>query len=166
MTITAPRSDEDVSIRPAERADLLAVVRIESESFPQPWPYEAFEHFLGEPAFIVAITATDEVVGYAVSDVEKSLGNAIGHLKDIAVHPAYRNQRVGSALLARSIELLSQSAIDAIKLEVRESNDGARRLYRDFGFGDLRRLSNYYDDEEDAIVMVKSIRSTRFDTNR
>ena len=51
MTTTAP---DGVSIRPAERADLLSVIRIEQTAFPQPWPYQAFEGFLGEPGFLVA----------------------------------------------------------------------------------------------------------------
>ena len=52
MTTTAP---DGVSIRQAERADLLSVIRIEQAAFPQPWPYQAFEGFLGEPGFLVAV---------------------------------------------------------------------------------------------------------------
>ena len=54
VTTTAP---DRVSIRPAERADLLAVLGIERASFPQPWPYQAFQGFLGEPGFLVAVDA-------------------------------------------------------------------------------------------------------------
>ena len=157
MTVIAPRSDDDYSIRTAERADLLAIVRIETQSFTQPWPYEAFEQFLGEPGFLVAVTQSDEVVGYAISDVDTTIGNAVGHLKDIAVHPSYRNAGIGSTLLSRSLETLSRDRINAVKLEVRASNERARRLYREFGFDDFRRITDYYADDEDAIVMVKSV---------
>jgi len=44
----------DATIRPVERADLLAVVRIERTCFSDPWPYDAFERLLEEPAFLVA----------------------------------------------------------------------------------------------------------------
>ncbi len=57
----------DPAIRPAERADLLAVVRIEDESFSQPWPYDAFERFLGEPGFLVATAPTPMPVSSATS---------------------------------------------------------------------------------------------------
>lgn len=47
VTTTAPfPEDGDSGIRRAERADLLAIYRIEKASFPQPWPYEAFDRFL------------------------------------------------------------------------------------------------------------------------
>ena len=43
-----------VTVRPADRADLLDVLRIERESFSDPWPYAAFESVLDAPAFLVA----------------------------------------------------------------------------------------------------------------
>jgi ribosomal-protein-alanine N-acetyltransferase len=41
-----------------------------------------------------------------------------------------------------------------VKLEVRDSNDVARSLYRDVGFEPARRVPGYYEDGEDALVMV------------
>ena len=43
-----------VTVRPADRADLLDVLRIERNSFSDPWPYAAFESVLDAPAFLVA----------------------------------------------------------------------------------------------------------------
>ncbi|MFC4248550.1 ribosomal protein S18-alanine N-acetyltransferase [Natribaculum luteum] len=155
MTVSAPEGD-DVVVRQAERADLLAILRIEKASFPQPWPYDAFEGFLGERGFLVAIE-DDQVVGYVVSDVTPNHGRDIGHVKDIAVHPERRGDGVGSALLAHSLSVLAAQGATSVKLEVREGNAGARRLYRDFGFEGLRRIPGYYDDGEDAIIMVRSL---------
>ncbi|MFC4542497.1 ribosomal protein S18-alanine N-acetyltransferase [Halosolutus amylolyticus] len=158
MTLPASGSNgtEGPSIRPAERADLLAVVRIENASFSQPWPYDAFERFLGEPGFLVAIR-DGRVAGYVVADVTENFGRDLGHVKDIAVHPAHRGSGIGSALLSRSIGVLAAQGADTVKLEVRESNEGAKRLYREFGFEPLRRVPGYYDNEEDAIVMLRKL---------
>ncbi len=143
-----------LSIRPAERADLLAVVRIENASFPQPWPYEAFERFFGEPGFLVA-TRNETIVGYVVADVTPNFGRDLGHIKDIAVHPDHRGSGIGSALLSQSLGVLAAHGADTVKLEARESNAGAKRLYREFGFEPLRRVPGYYDNGEDAIVMLR-----------
>ena len=156
MTTPAPEENEAVSIRPAERADLLAVARIENTSFSQPWPYDAFERFLGEPGFLVAET-NGEVAGYVVADVTQQIGRALGHVKDIAVHPDHRGNGVGSALLSRSLGVLAAHGSQTVKLEVRRSNDGAKRLYREFGFDPLRRVSEYYGNGEDAIVMIRKL---------
>lgn len=168
MTVP-PEVEAPVSVRPAERADLLAILRIERASFPQPWPYEAFQRYLGEPGFLVAEAGEevadgsgetpaddpveDPVVGYLVGDVIRNHGRPIGHVKDVAVHPEFRGQGVGSALLRQSLFVLSVA--DRVKLEVRESNDGAKSLYERFGFERLRRVRGYYHDGEDAIVMVR-----------
>lgn len=166
-----------VTVRPAERADLLAVQRIENRCFTQPWPFDAFERFLGEEAFLVAERddgvggrsvddGTDEsgrvgngidtgaVVGFAVADVTPNFGQDIGHLKDLAVLPDHRGEGLGRLLLRSALTRLAAQGAAVVKLEVREGNDGARSLYRSEGFDPLRRVPRYYDDGEDALVMV------------
>ena len=152
----AEDGNDAVSIRPAERADLLAIVRIENESFPQPWPYDAFERFLGTPGFLVAVE-DGAVAGYIVADVSRQFGRQLGHVKDIAVHPDHRDSGIGTALLTRGLAVLTAHGADSVKLEVRRSNDGAKRLYRQFGFEPLRRIPGYYGNDEDAIVMHRKL---------
>ncbi|MFB6281802.1 MAG: ribosomal protein S18-alanine N-acetyltransferase [Haloferacaceae archaeon] len=143
----------DLAIRRAERADLLDVFRIEKASFPEPWPYSAFERFLGEPGFLVASQGT-EVLGFAVGDVTPNHGRDIGHLKDLAVRPADRNRGVGRRLVTRTLVRMAAEGAVVAKLEVRESNDAARSLYRTAGFEAARRLPRYYQDGEDAVLMT------------
>ena len=151
-------SDLDrVHIRHAEQADLLSVFRIEKACFPQPWPFSAFERFLDEPGFLVAATDADEVLGYVVSDVTPNYGRDIGHVKDLAVHPGVRGRGLGRRLLDRALSTLSAEGAMLVKLEVREGNDPARALYADVGFRNLRRVRGYYEDGEDAVMMVLDV---------
>jgi ribosomal-protein-alanine N-acetyltransferase len=92
-------------VRPASRADLLEVFRIEQAAFPQPWPYGAFEGFLGQEGFLVAADDTG-VVGYVVADTVPNHGRPLGHVKDIAVHPDRRGEGLGATLLERALEVL------------------------------------------------------------
>ncbi len=157
MTVRLPGEiDGEVAIRRAERADLFAIVSIENASFTQPWPYDAFEGFLGEPGFLVA-ESDGRIAGYVVADVTSSFGQQLGHVKDIAVHPDRRGAGVGSALLARSLAILTAHGADSVKLEVRRSNEDAKRLYRQFEFEPLRLVPGYYQDDEDAIVMIRKL---------
>lgn len=161
-----PNVESSVVVRPAERADLLAVMRIERHSFAQPWPFEPFQHYLGHPGFLVAVdtvpaTAQDSdasvvespVIGFVVGDVIRIRGQPLGHVKDLAVHPDRRGEGVGSMLLREILGVLSDA--ETVKLEVRASNEGARSLYRQFGFEPHRRDTRYYDNGEDAIVMIR-----------
>ncbi|UPV76135.1 ribosomal protein S18-alanine N-acetyltransferase [Halorussus limi] len=163
---TAPAEDgDDVRIRRAVQADLLAVLRIERASFDQPWPFSAFERYLGDPGFLVAVTneesagyfdgdGDESVVGYVVANLVPNHGRAFGHVKDIAVHPDYRGEGIGAGLLDRALTVLGTRGAQSVKLEVRASNDRAVSLYRDFDFEYLRTIPRYYDDGEDALILV------------
>jgi len=140
-------------VRPAERADLLAVLSIEKACFSDPWPYAAFERFLGESGFLVAARGND-VLGYAVADVTPNFGRDIGHLKDLAVRPDARGRGIGRRLLRATLNALRVQGAAVVKLEVREGNAVARALYADEGFEPVRRVPRYYRDGEDALVLV------------
>jgi len=161
-TVAVPTTPADVVIRDAEETDLGSVLRIERDAFDQPWPYTAFERFLGEPGFLVATRGgvdheAGAVVGYVVGDVTPNFGRDIGHVKDLAVAEPARERGIGRSLLVRSLVALAVGGADVVKLEVRESNAPARALYRDVGFEVARRVPRYYQDGEDALVMVLDV---------
>ncbi|WP_224448453.1 GNAT family N-acetyltransferase [Haloprofundus salilacus] len=164
---TAPADAEGTTVRRAERADLLDVFQIEKTCFKQPWPFAAFEQFLGEPGFLVAVDgvsqsmgrsdeseSAERVVGYVVADVTPNYGRDIGHVKDIAVHPDARGRGLGRTLLQQSLVSMALGGAKLVKLEVREDNDPAKALYESEGFEPLRRIPRYYEDGEAALVMV------------
>jgi ribosomal-protein-alanine N-acetyltransferase len=144
-----------VQTREAVRADLLSVFRIEKASFAQPWPYRAFERFLGTSGFLVA--DMQDVVGYVVADDIRNHGRPLGHVKDIAVGPEFRGQGVGATLLERAIDVLHERRVHAVKLEVRASNERALSLYRRYGFIHRQTSPGYYADGEDALVLVREL---------
>lgn len=174
VTVTPEESTDDVRVRDAERADLLAVHRIERASFSSPWPMAAFERHLSSPAFLVAVDEgaapknadrspasetidAASVLGFVVADLVPNHGRPLGHVKDLAVHPDRRGEGVGSTLLDRALTALRGESANSVKLEVRVGNEGARSLYDRFEFEPLRRVPRYYDDGEDAIIMVRQL---------
>ena len=154
---TVPDSDtEPPTVRPAANSDLLAIHRIESAAFPQPWPFSAFESYVGEAGFLVAVD-DDEVLGYVVADTVPNHGTPLGHVKDIAVRPDARGQGLGSLLLERALAVMASVDAASVKLEVRESNDPAIELYQRHGFVHRRTVPRYYDDGEAALIMVRDL---------
>ena len=155
MTTRVPEPGGGASVRQARRTDLVSIDRIEQASFPQPWPYSAFESYLGEPGFLVADGPTDgEVVGYVVADTIPNNGTPLGHVKDIAVADGHRRRGIGTTLLDRSLTVLSETGAPTVKLEVRASNERAISLYEGFGFEHRRTVPGYYGNDDDAFVMV------------
>ena len=152
MTSVSPGSPTSPEIRQARAVDLYPVYRIEQAVFPHPWPYRAFEQFLGDPGFLVADAGS--IVGYVVAETTRGPAGPVCHVKDLAVREGWRRRGIASALLDR---VLAQFAgrVRAFKLEVRAGNEAARRLYRHHGFGYHRTVPAYYDDGEDALVLVR-----------
>lgn len=152
MTVADPASTP-VEIRRAQRADILEVYRLERECFASPWPYQAFVDHLEAPAFLVA-TIEDRLAGYLVADVTPS---RYGHLKDLAVAPAFRRRGVASRLLTAGLAQLAVAGAMRVSLEVRNDNEAARSLYRQFEFVDDRVEPGYYADGTDAVIMSRSL---------
>lgn len=175
MTTTPPA---EIAVRTAEIEDLPAVARIERASFPQPWPRRAFERFLGESGFLVATGEpeggevarnlpaellaggaddTEGVRGFVVADVVTDYGRRIGHVKDLAIAPEWRGRGIGSRLLERALQVVADGGARRAKLEVRTGNEAARELYSSFGFTPNRVVPGYYDDGEDALLLVANL---------
>lgn len=77
------------------------------------------------------------------------------HLVTIAVHPQYRGRGLGELLLIGALDLAAGLRASTVFLEVRLSNDVAKRLYDKYGFVLSRIRKAYYSDNgEDALEMA------------
>jgi ribosomal-protein-alanine N-acetyltransferase len=141
-------------LRVADRHDLPAIVEIERATFPDPWSRMSFLNALDHSRMrvIVATAAADtRIVGYTVSVYVADEGE----LANIAVAADNRGKGVGGALLSNAVSEGWRRGARQIFLEVRESNQVARRLYERAGFRETMRRPRYYSGPvEDAIVMV------------
>ena len=77
-------------------------------------------------------------------------------IQDIFVDVNYRNQGIGTRLMAYLISVEIDNHVVNITLEVRISNEVARSLYKKFGFREVALRHNYYGDE-DGILMEKQV---------
>ena len=86
------------------------------------------------------------------------------HIIAIAVRQPYRKQRIGEGLLLSVIEIASKLQTRVLTLEVRESNDAARRLYLKYGFRVVGQRPRYYsDNQEDAVLMsIEDLHDSEF----
>lgn len=144
-------------IRSAQSADLARIVEIERDSFADAWQMSDFRAVLAsEPAiFLVAIdSASLETQGYviAITVLDES------EILNIAVHPDARGHGVGAFLLDASLKEVASKGATATFLEVRESNDVARKLYASRGFEVLSRRKRYYKSPvEDALILRRAL---------
>ncbi len=93
----------------------------------------------------------DKPVGYIISCIE---GLGRGHVISVGVLRDYRRMGIGNALMCRSICAMAGRGVDHVILEVRVSNTPAIMLYKKLGFEVRDLLRSYYNDGEDAYLMV------------
>jgi ribosomal-protein-alanine N-acetyltransferase len=146
-------------LRPMEDADVAEVADLEQRTFQSPWSARAFRHELERNAFArcyVLRTAADALAGYAcVWHLEGEL-----LINNVAIAPAHRRRGLGRGLLSRLLEDGRAAGCRRALLEVRPSNEGARRLYGRMGFREVGRRRGYYSDGEDALVLAAGLGET------
>jgi ribosomal-protein-alanine N-acetyltransferase len=77
------------------------------------------------------------------------------HILNLAVHPKHRRQGIARRLLAEGLTQARELGANLAWLEVRPSNTPARALYASFGFTEVGRRPQYYDDtSEDALLLT------------
>jgi [ribosomal protein S18]-alanine N-acetyltransferase len=147
----SPAWDAEPVIRRMTAEDLDAVLEIERASFTMPWTRETFRGLLRRTDAHLFVAEVDgRVVGYAA--VWVVLDQA--ELGDVAVAEGWRRRGLGRRLLEAVLALMPDVGVRELFLEVRVSNDAARRLYEGYGFVEVGRRANYYErPREDALVL-------------
>jgi [ribosomal protein S18]-alanine N-acetyltransferase len=141
----------DVQIRWLIRRDMPEVLNIEQQSFEFSWTEEDFLCCLRQRNCIGMVAERDhEIVGFMIYELHKSRLNIL----NFAVAPALRRQGVGSQMVMRLVDKLSQQRRKEILLEVRERNLDAQMFFKQQNFRAVRVLRSHYDDTcEDAYIM-------------
>jgi len=75
------------------------------------------------------------------------------------VHPAHRRRGVGRALVEWLLESARTAGMASVHLELRASNEAARRFYRALGFSETVLMPRYYDGREAAMRMILVLRA-------
>ena len=157
MALREP-SPRPYRLRPPSPFDLDEIARIESESFPVPWKRDFFASELVEPHRYLRVLASEDgaaprIGGYlfAVSLYEEF------HINKIATDARLRRQGWGRVLLEDALGRARFIGATAITLEVRISNAAARTFYGSHGFTEAYRRRAYYQDGEDALVLVRPL---------
>ena len=133
--------------------DLEGVLEVEGESFTNPWTRDMYAWELQNRAvchIYVVRTAECPVAGFCAFWL---VFDEI-HINNLAMRPAFRAQGIGTGLLHHVLAEARDLGARRATLEVRASNEGARRLYERLGFYVAGTRRNYYSNPvEDALIL-------------
>ena len=144
-------------IEPMEFEDLKEVLKIEKSAFLSPWNGKLFIKALGDPKrdiFLlkkIECAITSVVIGYVCI----RRGNNQAHILQFATTPFYRGQGFGLTLLHFTLAYLVEENLRKVFLEVREYNQPAFLLYKQFGFQQIGTIPHYYPDTGEGAFMME-----------
>ena len=156
-----------VAFAPMTAADLDAVQAVEAAAYPHPWSRKHFADSLAAgyaAVLLLGEAAPGELVHPPRTDGRVLLGYLIAmggvdeaHLLNITVAPAHQRHGWARCLLDALVLWSRGQRAQWLWLEVRQSNQRARRVYERYGFQQVGLRRAYYPaaptGREDAVVM-------------
>jgi ribosomal-protein-alanine N-acetyltransferase len=140
-----------LAIRTAFISDLPAMMALEKRAATAAhWSAEQYAALFRDPGRVALIMQEEsELQGFVIA---RGVGEE-WEIENIAIAGPARRRGLGTRLLGDLLDLARAKGAAAIFLEVRESNQAARGLYKKWAFLESGRRPRYYKDpEEDAIL--------------
>lgn len=91
--------------------------------------------------------ANSDVAGFIISQVEIENDTLYGHIITVNVAPNYRRKGIATKMLRETEQILREKGISECRLEVREDNSAALKLYQNSGYMKIARLEKYYGNK-------------------
>lgn len=133
-----------VRMRTAGAGDVEAMRRIQSGS-----------HMAAQwdpPGYLAYSTWLAEVAGQAAGFIAvRSIDQDEHEILNVAVAPEFRRQGIATEMLRYVLKRLR----GPVFLEVRESNEAGRSLYRKLGFAEVGKRPEYYSEPAETAIVMK-----------
>ncbi len=129
------------------------VAELEKRCFLDPWDERSIA---SEVSNKLSLWLVAEMEGTAVGYIGSQTVLGESDMMNVGVHPEVRRQGIAEALVNALVEALREQGSHCLSLEVRVSNEPARKLYEKLGFSQVGLRPRYYHNpREDALILRK-----------
>jgi ribosomal-protein-alanine N-acetyltransferase len=143
---------KSVLFRPMTKDDLDEVMAIERAAYSYPW---SSGFFLQELQVTCARSILAEIDGRICGYVLFWLLPGSIDVHNLAIAPEFRRLGIARTLMRQVVAAAGAQSAPRVTLEVRLSNEPAKKLYASMGFVQTGLRKGYYsDDGEDAFTMA------------
>ncbi len=145
----------DVNVRKMHMKDVDFVYGLEKTVFGSSLEKKMLydEILYNDMAHYYVMTYGETRVGYVGLWVTRPNAEII----NIAVLPEFQGRGYGKRLMQKAVSICQEQQVELLSLEVRKSKEAAIKFYLGFGFEIKHVRKNYYQDHEDAFLMVKEV---------
>ena len=98
----------------------------------------------------------EQAVGFVTNAEDEAASGRNGYMIQVGVHPQWRGQRVGAALVAHSLHAWQQEEKEAVLLHVNINNPEAILLYLQLGFELVGRRGKFRRQSEEDMHSIKN----------
>ena len=144
-----------MKIIPLEIQDLETILVIEKEAYQKPWLEKDYLYELKENpfAYYFKVVEKDEIIGYYGFWITFERAQ----LCKITIKRKFQGLKIAHILMEDLEKRIRLAHCENITLEVRVSNQKAINLYQKHGFKIVSTRKNYYENHEDAYLMIKEL---------
>ena len=139
----------ELIIETASIKQLDELFRIEEDCFDQEaFTKQQIAYLLSDFNTVALIAKTSvDIAGFVIAQIEVEENDEYGHIVTINVAPKFRRKGVATKLLQEIENFLKQRSINQIRLEVREDNNAALKLYNKLDYKTQGKLDRYYGNK-------------------
>jgi ribosomal-protein-alanine N-acetyltransferase len=147
-----------IRIRPAQDADVPRLMEIAGHSVTAArWSEKEYMKIFSSDSGRSCALVIEEDGMAAGFLVGRQVAHDEWEIENVAIAGDARRRGLGSHLLGEFVDLVRNRGGERIYLEVRETNQGARRLYEKWAFNEAGRRKSYYQNPpEDALILELS----------
>lgn len=142
-----------IKVRLFEPTDMFSVIKIASDTLTERYNPSLFTYFYETfPKGFIVAEKDHKIIGFLIGvkiDSEKA------KILMLSVSQLYRKQNIGSSLLNQFLKEIKKANINQISLEVRTDNEKAIKFYQKHGFRITEKLTEFYQNGEEAYTMKK-----------
>ncbi len=148
-----------IQIAPARRGDAARLAsmsrRLVEAGLEACWTEDRVERERKNPdSVVLTARVAGSIGGFAIMQY----GDEAAHLSVLAVEPIHQRHGIGRKLVAWLEDTARGAGVFCVRLEVRDTNHGARRFYTALGYAERGWVRGYYQAHEDALRFERDLR--------
>ena len=137
--------------------DIDAILPLENELYHKPWQKKDYEYELNENPFAYYLKLVNkdnqEIMGFIGFWIKFEQAE----ITKVSIAKKYQGYKLSKLLMADAEQRIRLAECENITLEVRVSNVVAINLYKSCGFNIVATRKKYYENGEDAYLMLKEL---------
>lgn len=143
--------------RAASTADISQLLILEEQCFDSDKiSLRSFRHFATDKrSDLVVVEKEGALAGYFLLLYRR--GTSMARLYSLAVNPEFRKQGIAEFLMLHAEQYAAKRHCVLLRLEVRQDNSAAIRLYQKLGYHEFAVKHDFYEDHADALCMQKRV---------